>query len=422
MGMKLLLCALDAAASAQPPPPAAPTISTACGAVSGSVAALPLTGELAHRYAAIPYAAPPLGALRFRPPQPPACPWAGGGTLNGSAPMPMCMQPSGSGSEDCLYLAVSKPANHTPGVDAPLPVLVYFHGGNLISGAAPTSQLDVLAVRTPGQLVTVGVAYRLNTIGFLATGDLAAEPGWVANQGIQDTIAALAWVQRNVAAFGGDAARVVIGGQSSGGTLIFALFSAPSAAGLFAGAISLSGSPNITQSAAAKHAQDAAIVAALGCAAPASPAARVACLRALNASDLARATGPTQPSWGTPGIFGWELPAGIPAPPSGEAYAGIVHVDGALLTAPFHEALAAQLVPAALIISNMEAEGDGGGDSIGARNATYAQWRALLAASFGAWGGAARAPPPPPPSATPTAPRRSSRRTWPTTPSTPTWG
>ena len=244
-------------------------------------------------------------------------------------------------------------------------------------------------MRTPGQLITVGVQYRLNMLGFLATADLAAEPGWVGNQGIADAIAALQWVQGNILAFGGDASRVVIAGQSSGGTLIFALFCAPSAAGLFAGALALSGSPNITQSAAAKQAQDAPTVAALGCDTPPTPAARVACLRALNASVLAQATGKASPSWGTPGIFGWSLPAGIPAPPTGQGYAGIVHVDGMLLTSPFHAALANQLVPSALIISNMEAEGDGGGDGIGALNASYAQWQALLSASFpaAAWGG-----------------------------------
>jgi len=99
-----------------------------------------------------------------------------------------------------------------------------------------------------------------------------------------------------------------------------------------------------------------------------------------------------RPSYFTPGIFGWSLPAGIPAPRAGAAYAGIVHVDGVLLTKPLGAALAAELVPAALVISNMEAEGDGG-SGIGVRNATPAAWAAALAASFAPWpgGGAAAA-------------------------------
>ena len=359
----------------------APTIRTPCGAVSGAVDALPFTGEPVHRYSAIPYAAPPLGALRFRPPQPFPCPWSG--VLNGSAFMVECIQTSGSGSEDCLQLDVYVPANASAG--APLPVFVYFHGGNLIGGSAPTSALGVVAAKVPGGMIGVGVNYRLNTLGFLALDELAAEAGWVGNQGIADAIAALQWVQRSISAFGGDPSRVTIAGQSSGGTLIFALFAAPSAAGLFTGAFSMSGSPNITQGAAAKRAQDAPILATLNCSAPPTAAGRVACLRALPAHALGQATNTLAPSWGTPGIFGWSLPAGIPPPAAGGwDYAGIVHVDGVLLTAPFHEALAAELVPAALIISNMEAEGDGGG-GIGVRNATAAAWGAALNASFSRW-------------------------------------
>ena len=365
--------------------PAAPTIATPCGPISGATDVTPFAPLPVFRYAAIPYAAPPLGALRFRPPQPPACPWPG--TRNGSAPMAECVQPSGSGAEDCLQLSVFMPANHTPGAAPPLPVLVYVHGGNLISSAAPVSQLEVLAAQN--SMVTVGVNYRLNVLGFLALEEFAEEPGWVGNSGIADAIAALQWVQRSISAFGGDPARVTIAGQSSGGTLIFALFSAPSAAGLFTGALSMSGSPNITQGAAAKRAQDAPILAALNCSAPPTAPLRVACLRALPASALGLAT--PKPSWDTPGIFGWGLPVGIPPPSAGGwAYAGIVHVDGVLLTAPFHEALAGELVPAALIISNMEAEGDGGG-GIGVRNASWAAWEAALNASFAGWPGGAGA-------------------------------
>ena len=396
-----------------------PVVQTPCGTVQGTVNTLPFTNESSNHYYGIPFAAPPLGALRFRPPQPPQCPWAG--ILNGTTPSPSCVQPSGSGSEDCLYLSVATPANRSAS-DPLLPVMVYFHGGNLISGSAPNSQLDVLAVRVPGQMVAVGVNYRLNTLGFLASPDLAAEPGWVGNQGIADAIAALQWVQSTIHAFGGDRSKVTVMGQSSGGTLIFALFAAPSAAGLFAGAISLSGSPNITQSAAAKWEQDAPTVAALGCSTQATPALRVACLRALPAATLAQATGSTVPSWGTPGIFGWGLPAGIPPPPSGEHYAGIVHVDGVLLTQPFHQALAAQLVPSALIISNMEAEGGGGGTALALPMPAWRSGRPCCSRASQSQPGLALALALRRPLAAPTRQRPCCLQTWPTTASTATMG
>ena len=129
----LLIAGLALASSGSVVPP---TVQTDCGAVSGAQDTLPRTGEPVFRWSAIPFAAPPTGALRFRPPAPRACPWAG--TRDGSAFAPSCVQTSGAGFEDCLYVSVYAPANHTAGVDAPLPVFVYFHGGNLINGAAPT--------------------------------------------------------------------------------------------------------------------------------------------------------------------------------------------------------------------------------------------------------------------------------------------
>jgi acetyl esterase/lipase len=310
--------------------------------------------------------------------------------------MTECIQTNGNGSEDCLQLNVYMPGNHSPSSPTPLPVLVYFHGGNLIGGSAPTGSLAVIAVQS--QVIAVGVNYRLNTLGFLALDELAAEDGWVGNQGIADAIAALTWVKGNIGVFGGDPARVTLAGQSSGGTLIFALFAAPRAAGLFTGAISMSGSPNITQDATAKRAQDAPLLGYLGCAVPPTPALRVACLRTLNASILGQASNTLVPSWGTPGIFGWSTPPGIPTPlgqgggrrsttqGGGENYAGIVHVDGELVTQPFDEALAGGLVPSALIISNMESEGDGS-NHFGMRNASVGAWAAFLNASFALWPG-----------------------------------
>lgn len=366
----------------------APTITTACGPITGASGVLDYQDKAPYySYSTIPYAAPPTGPLRFRPPQPYSCPW--NGTRDGTQSMTECIQTNGNGSEDCLQLNIYMPANHTPTSPSPLPVFVYFHGGNLISGSAPTSNLGVIAVQS--QVIAVGVNYRLNTLGFLALDDLAAEEGWVGNQGIADAIAALRWVKASIGVFGGDPSKVTLAGQSSGGTLIFALFAAPSAAGLFTGAISMSGSPNITQDATAKRAQDAPLLGYLGCSTPPTPALRVACLRALNASTLGKASNLVIPSWGTPGIFGWSIPPGIPTPIGpgntlGENYAGIVHVDGVLLTEPFDVALAKGLVPSALIISNMESEGDGS-NRLGIRNASLGTWETLLNLSFMFWPG-----------------------------------
>ncbi len=140
------------------------------------------------------------------------------------------------------------------------------------------------------------------------------------------------------------------------GTLIFSIMMAPSAQGLFVGAVSLSGSPNITMNAEAKWSQDAPIVVALGCANYTTAAQRLACLRALPAPAVTKVQ---PPSWGTPGIFGWDI---LLPPPSagGQNYAGIVHVDGVLLPMEFEAAMHAGINgEAGIIISNMAAEPDG---------------------------------------------------------------
>ena len=366
--------------------PSAPTITTSCGSVTGSTDAVRHSdGVFVHRWAHIPYAAPPVGDLRWRAPTPVACPWAG--TINGSMFPPMCPQTSGIGSEDCLYLNVIRPTNATAA--SRLPVLVYFHGGNLIGGSAPSFIPSAAVIAAQLNAVVISVGYRLNTLGWLALDELAAESGFAGNYGLLDAIQALQWVRDNAATFGGDPSHVTIFGQSSGGTLIFGLYSAPGARGLFTGALSLSGSPNITQDATSKRAQDAPIAAALGCGPPLPPAAMLACLRALPAHNVSRAT---PPPWDTPGIFGWPT-SGIPPPSAGgNAYAGIIHVDGVVVTQSFEDALVNDLVPAALIISNMAAEGDGGPGAV-VRNFTSTQWEAFLNQSFARFlgGGAAEA-------------------------------
>lgn len=145
----------------------------------------------------------------------------------------------------------------------------------------------------------------------------------------------------------------------------------------------MSGSPNITQDAVAKRQQDAGIVSALGCGDKTDPAARAVCLRAIDASTVSRST---PHPWDTPGIFGWPS-SGLPAPQArGMDYAGIVHVDGVIVTLPFDRALQEQTVDAAIIISNMDAEGDGG-PGVVVRNFTQQQWEQAVKQAFATWPG-----------------------------------
>ena len=372
----------------------APIIMTDCGPVSGAVDPVKLSNASVWRYSSIPFAAPPVGDLRWRAPAARSCPWTG--PLNGravpssgSAAPSECTQHGGlTGGEDCLYLHVVRPAAAPP--VGGWPVLVYFHGGNLIGGGTPgmLGPSAVMATQVAGGAVVVAAAYRLGPLGWLADDVFKDESGFSGNYGALDAVAALRWVQANALAFGGDASRVTIFGQSSGGTLIFTLLAMPSANNLFTGAYSMSGSPNITMDHAAKLAQDAPIVANLGCGGQAGPA-RAACLRGKPAAMVSA----VQPApWGTPGIFGW-LPSGLPPPEAGGmAYFGITHVDGVVVTLPFDDALVNQTVNASVIISNMEAECDGG-PAITVRNQTDAEWSATVAAAFSAWpgGGAAEA-------------------------------
>lgn len=356
--------------------PSAPkVITTACGPVSGSFETAP-SGSRVALYAGIPFAQAPTGPLRWRPPVPHQCPWPG--LLNGSSRPPTCMHREGTGAEDCLYLNIAAPEN----VAGPLPVVVYFHGGNLIGGSAPGEIPKAIGLASEDELIVVTMGYRLGVLGWLAVSEIAEEQsGMAGNYGTHDAILGLTWLQKNIPFFGGDASKVILMGQSSGGTLIFSIMASPAAEGLFAGAISLSGSPNITQNAADKQAQDASLVEAMGCGTGSTAAQRLACMRALPANKVAAVM---PGSWGTPGIFGWKDP--IPSPKDGgQRYAGIVHVDGFLIQQSFDQALAAGVnSEVGLIISNMMAEPDGGPPLV-VRNATKDQWLADLTAAVQGW-------------------------------------
>ena len=193
----------------------------------------------------IPYAAPPVGTLRWKPPQPAAA-WNGVRAADHFGPR--CMQRplfsdmvfrSAGMSEDCLYLNVWTPAR---GKGGKLPVLVYFYGGGFVGGDGSELRYDGASLAQRG-IVTVTVNYRLDVFGFLALPALAAEsPAHAAgNYGLLDQAAALRWVRRNISAFGGDPQQVTIGGESAGSMSVSALMASPLSKGLMQRAIGESG-------------------------------------------------------------------------------------------------------------------------------------------------------------------------------------
>ena len=201
----------------------------------------------------IPYAAPPVGNLRWREPQPPVS-WEG--IRDATSFCSSCIQkrvythlPNGpwteefmvqdSISEDCLFLNLWTPVKTAADN---LPVLVFIHGGAFTEGSGSIEAYDGEELAKKG-IIAVTINYRLGALGFLAHPELTAEsPNHVSgNYGFLDQIAALKWIRENIAAFGGDPARVTIAGQSAGAASVNALIISPLAADLFKGAITESG-------------------------------------------------------------------------------------------------------------------------------------------------------------------------------------
>jgi para-nitrobenzyl esterase len=215
-------------ALAQSPAP----VPTESGLVQG-VAAPGLTV-----YKGIPFAAPPVGALRWRAPQP-AAKWQGVREATEFAPDPWQGDGKGNVSEDCLYLNVWTPAKSA---SDRIPVLVWIYGGGFAFGSTSTPVHNGEHLARKG-VVLVSINYRVGSLGFLAHPGLSAEsPHHVSgNYGLLDMIAGLQWVKKNIAAFGGDPTRVTIFGESAGGIAVSMLCASPEARGLFRGAISQSG-------------------------------------------------------------------------------------------------------------------------------------------------------------------------------------
>lgn len=233
---------------------------TTGGRVRGEAAAF---GTQAFR--GIPFAAAPVGALRFRPPARPE-PWAGtrDATRFGDVvpqvrtpgPLGELFDPRNPQGPDCLNLNVWTP---DPGA-AGLPVLVWIHGGAFVIGSGSDSLYDGATFARDG-VVAVTVNYRLGAAGFHHVGDDVAGSGCF---GILDQIAALEWVQENIAAFGGDPARVTVAGESAGAMGVGALLAAPAARGLFRRAVLQSGAGHHCLTAGAAAAVAAEVEAALG--------------------------------------------------------------------------------------------------------------------------------------------------------------
>lgn len=216
----------------------AQTVTAPAGAVQGQT-----DGDILS-FKGIPFAAPPVGEMRWRPPAP-AARWEGvrDATQFGAA----CIQPTpyvqsiysadlGRTSEDCLTLNV-----WTPSATGRAPVLVWIHGGALVSGSSKEALYDGARLAQEG-VVVVSINYRLGVLGWLAHPDLSAESplGISGNYGLMDQVAALEWVKRNIGAFGGDPENVTIAGESAGGLSVLYLMTSPLARGLFDRAIAQS--------------------------------------------------------------------------------------------------------------------------------------------------------------------------------------
>jgi para-nitrobenzyl esterase len=250
-----------------------PVAGTANGPVRG------LAKGTVDEFLGIPYAAPPVGALRWRPPQP-AASWPG--VRDATKFAPHCPQPASpfgqaSMSEDCLFLNVFTPSNQKP--RSPRPVMVWIHGGALVSGESDDYD--------PAKLVADGVTvvtinYRLGALGFLAHPALADANGQSGDYGLMDQQAALRWVQRNIASFGGNPHNVTIFGESAGGLSTLSQVASPQARGLFQKAIAESGSYNLTQtSLSSAESAGEAFATQAGCATQTA-----ACLRSLPVSAI----------------------------------------------------------------------------------------------------------------------------------------
>lgn len=300
--LALLLAATAALGAAADP---APTVSIEQGGLRGAAA---VNGVEAFK--GVPYARPPVGPNRWRPPAP-AAGW--NGVREATQFGPACVQPMSPGgsiyadpppkmSEDCLSLNVWRPK-----AARKAPVMVWIHGGSQTFGYTGSPLYDGSALAARG-VVVVSVNYRLGVLGYLATPELSAESphGSSGNYGLLDQIEALRWVQRNIAAFGGDPANVTVFGESAGAMSVVQMLASPLARGLFQKAIAESGGmPTLPDLKTAAHGLPSAEGMGLAVAA-AAKADSLAALRAMDAEALTNAAYAARYQvWST--VDGWVL-------------------------------------------------------------------------------------------------------------------
>ncbi|WHO40043.1 carboxylesterase family protein [Sphingobium sp. AP49] len=238
VGLSATLLSTGAAPARSPLIPI-PTVQTDAGTVHGAVEA----GVMSWK--GIPFAAPPVGDLRWRMPQP-VQPWQGVRETTAyrndcmQLPFPSDAAPLGTPpAEDCLYVNVWKPAS----ASTKLPVLFWIYGGGFVNGGSSPPTYSGAALAKQG-LMVVSFNYRLGRFGTFAHPALAAadeDKGLTGNYGLMDQVAALQWVKRNIARFGGDPANITIIGESAGGMSVHALLTSPLSQGLFQRAVIMSG-------------------------------------------------------------------------------------------------------------------------------------------------------------------------------------
>eukprot|EP01116_Phalansterium_solitarium_P020122 TRINITY_DN5841_c0_g1_i2.p1 TRINITY_DN5841_c0_g1~~TRINITY_DN5841_c0_g1_i2.p1 ORF type:complete len:562 (-),score=97.94 TRINITY_DN5841_c0_g1_i2:163-1809(-) len=352
-------------------------VNTDCGAVQGSER---LPG-LWH-FLGIPYAAPPVGPRRWQPPT--SLPDSGlcwNGTLDASKYGAICPQMADAetviGDEDCLFINVW--TTNLPQANRaaqPAPVMLYIHGGSLVLGCGNLPTETPWRIAAENGIVSVSLNYRLNVFGFLALSELSSNDprGVSGNYGFLDQMLALKWIQRNIAAFGGDPSRVTVWGQSSGGTSVLALLASPSANGLFHRAISMSGSPNISvplHVAESIHVDD--FVANSPCAGKSSKAL-LDCLYGLDLYGV-MLNRPT--SWNPDWLMDLPTPGSIISP--------LAIVDGVTVTKEVRASLLAGVNDVPLILGTMHEEPDIE-PVVDVRNLTVAEYEAYLQKRFSPWG------------------------------------
>ncbi|KAM6950519.1 para-nitrobenzyl esterase [Lycodopsis pacificus] len=293
-------------------------VSTDCGEFRGR------HNNGAYSFKGIPYAAPPVGDLRWAPPADPVCrprvTDAGRFRSMCTQVRPLAIEGKVMGQEDCLFLNVWTP---TLQPDAKLPVVVWIHGGflhMLSGGERGYSPTEKLAADT--EMVYVSFNYRLNAFGFLALEILreGSPKNTSGNYGFMDQIAALKWVQRNIHVFGGDPEKVTILGQSSGGTSVWIMMTSPLAKGLFRAAVDMSGASVLNASLERAESDNLVFLKETGC-------RDRTCLRRLSTRRVLEAV-PWQdyPSWAA------EDSSDLPT--RGRFIGPVAVVDGYVLEAP----------------------------------------------------------------------------------------